>query len=77
MCQEKFSLDPLLPRSLPARPRCVCGSLLATTHLRDGAIFLHQQGSPTVGRPRLPIISADTAEERVEDAPTPGLLGSC
>lgn len=73
----KFGPYPYLPSPLPARAGCTCSSLLITTNLWDGAIFLHQQGSPTVGRQGLPIISADTAEEGVEDAPTPGLLGNC
>lgn len=45
--------------------------------LGDGTILLHEQGCPTMGRQGLPVIPADTAEERVEDAPAPGLLRGC
>lgn len=50
---------------------------LASTHLGDGTILLHEQGCPTMGRQGLPVIPAYTAEERVEDAPAPGLLRGC
>lgn len=48
----------------------------ATTHLGDSSVLLHQQGRPTVRWQGLPIVAADAAEKRVENAPAPGLLRS-